>query len=600
MAEKYIGTAWVQIKPSTEGIGAELHKSMDPQVQAAGEKSGGTAGVAFAKKMIGAVAAAGIAKKVGDFVKSAVDEGAALQQSIGGIETLFKDNADTVIKYAQDAYKTAGVSANTYMENVTSFSASLLQGLGGDTAAAAEIANMAMIDMSDNANKFGTDIESVQNAYQGLAKGNYTMLDNLKLGFAGTKEGMLELVNASGIFEGQVESLDDVSFAQMIQAIHAVQTNLDVTGTTASEAATTLSGSIGMMKSAWSNLLGALALGDGVDQALTGFSDSLQVFLSNLVPMISTVFANIPGVLSNLLLHLHDAVLTWAAGLPDRIHELAENLATFVDSEGQSTGTRAIGNIIIALGKALIASAPDLLAMLGLLFQYLGSQLIYLIDDVVASALPAIQMKGAELINRMKEGMLTGLENIKAAANEIITAITTAISAKFGELTTKGRELLDRIKTGIKNGISGLASIGHDIVTGIWRGISGAAGWLFDQVKNFASNIIKNMMSALKIGSPSKVAEEDVGYQVPAGVAIGINKNAAVVKKAIDELVFGAIETPQLTPDRLNYDTVGAAPISGPININVYGAEGQDERAIANYVARMLADMVGQKELAYA
>lgn len=204
-----------------------------------------------------AVGATAVSASLGAIGTAAVKAYSDYEQLIGGVETLFKDSSDTVRNYADQAYKTAGMSANQYMETVTGFSASLLQSLGNNTKKAAEYGNQAVIDMSDNANKMGTSMESIQNAYQGFAKQNYTMLDNLKLGYGGTKEEMQRLLNDAGKLAGM--KFDLSSFADITQAIHVIQTEMGITGTTAEEAATTIQGSLGMVKGAWENLLTGLA-----------------------------------------------------------------------------------------------------------------------------------------------------------------------------------------------------------------------------------------------------------------------------------------------------------------------------------------------------
>ena len=283
---KSLGKAYVQIVPSAEGITDSVGKIMSE----AGGTGGSSFSAAFAKTAIAGISSAAIGKAI----SASITEGAALEQSLGGVETLFKDNADKVVAYADKAFRTAGVSANTYMEQVTSFSATLLQGLGGDTAKAAEYANTAMIDMSDNANKFGTDMQSIQNAYQGFAKQNYTMLDNLKLGYGGTQEEMARLINDSGVLGDSVkvtaQTVKDVPFADVITAIHTIQGNLGVTGTTAKEAATTFSGSMQSMRSAASNLLGHLSTGTGnIDEDVKALEDTAITFGGNLTGMLSKI-----------------------------------------------------------------------------------------------------------------------------------------------------------------------------------------------------------------------------------------------------------------------------------------------------------------------
>lgn len=232
-------------------------------------------------------------------IGASINEFAKLEQSIGGVETLFKDSASTVIKNAETAYKRAGVSANGYMENVTSFSARLLQGLGGDTEQAAKIADMAMVDMSDNANKFGTDIGAIQNAYQGFSKGNFTMLDNLKLGFGGTQEEMARLINESGVmgekFQATAKNVKDIPFDKMIEAIHEIQNGMGVTGTTTKEAMETVSGSIGMAKASLQDFLGGLGNSDAdVDQLTKNMIESFKVVVKNIKEVLATMWDNIP------------------------------------------------------------------------------------------------------------------------------------------------------------------------------------------------------------------------------------------------------------------------------------------------------------------
>ena len=241
----------------------------------------GTAGKLAGGMVVAGLAAAGAG--VVSLTKQAVSNYAEYEQLVGGVETLFKDNADTVQEYAANAYKTAGLSANEYMETVTSFSASLLQSLGGDTAEAAKVADMAIIDMSDNANKMGSDMTSIQNAYQGFAKQNYTMLDNLKLGYGGTKEEMQRLIDdANKLREAQGLNADLTidSYADIVTAIHEVQTEMGITGTTAEEASSTIQGSLGQVKSAWQNLLTGFATeGADLDTLFDNFMDSAVTVL---------------------------------------------------------------------------------------------------------------------------------------------------------------------------------------------------------------------------------------------------------------------------------------------------------------------------------
>lgn len=287
-----LGQAYVQIIPSAKGISGAIKSQLDPEASSAGISAGNTLGGKFASVMKGVIATAAIGKTF----SMALTEGADLQQSLGGVETLFKGSADKVKKYADEAYKTSGLSANAYMENVTSFSASLLQSVGGDTEKAADVANMAMIDMSDNANKMGTNMGDIQNAYQGFAKQNYTMLDNLKLGYGGTKEEMQRLLSDAEKLTGVKYDMNNLS--DVYNAIHAIQENLDITGTTAKEAASTFSGSFAAMKASLSNVLGKMALGQDIQPSLNQLAETTSTFLfGNFIPMVGNILKALPGAI---------------------------------------------------------------------------------------------------------------------------------------------------------------------------------------------------------------------------------------------------------------------------------------------------------------
>lgn len=280
MATK-LATAYVQVVPTTKGLNAKLKEEFSGAAPQAGEAFSDEFSGVLLKSPLWAVA--GIA--IGRTLSSSITEGAALQQSRGGVETLFKEDAAKIKKYADDAYKTAGLSANQYMETVTGFSASLLQAMEGNTSEAADVANMALIDMADNTNKFGTNMQSIQYAYQGFAKQNYTMLDNLKLGYGGTKAEMERLLADAQTLTGvkyDITHLDDV-----FNAIHAIQMDLGVTGTTAQEASSTFSGSLASMAAAGKNVLSKLSLGEDISGPLDDLGDTVKIFLKeNLGPMV--------------------------------------------------------------------------------------------------------------------------------------------------------------------------------------------------------------------------------------------------------------------------------------------------------------------------
>ena len=301
------------------------------------------------KAMTGAVAAVGAGAAA--IVKSSLGVVANMEQQVGGVETLFKDSAKTVIRNANNAFKTAQLSANDYMSTVTSFSASLLQGLGGDTAKAAEIADMAIIDMADNANKMGTNMQDIQNAYQGFAKQNYTMLDNLKLGYGGTQSEMVRLINDSGILNEKIEDLDNVTFDQMIQAIHKVQQNLGITGTSAKEASTTIEGSVNSAKAAWENFeAGVISANDLVDT----FWTAAKNILNNLGQMIPRLGKTGMDVVESLSGKIGDAV-PQLKGFTDSVGKLADKLQNMSTDELMNLGKTA----------AVLAGAAPAFGILG-------------------------------------------------------------------------------------------------------------------------------------------------------------------------------------------------------------------------------------------
>ena len=344
MAQSKIATAYVQVMPSMEGVASKVGSYFG----SAGKSSGSLFGGSLVSTVKSAMAAAGLGKAL----KEALTEGADLQQSEGGIDTLFKDSADAVAASAQQAYKTAGMSANAYMETVTSFSASLLQGLSGDTEKAASVADMALTDMSDNANKMGTDMASIQNAYQGFAKQNYTMLDNLKLGYGGTKTEMQRLLADAQKLTGVKYDINNL--ADVYSAIHAIQEEMGITGTTALEASATLTGSFNSMKAAFSNVLGNLTLGKDITPSLEALAETTTTFLvDNLVPAVTNIITALPGAISTFLEEI----------IPENVGGVVANamawFSTFV-TENLPVILESGGTILFSLIEGITAAIPSL------------------------------------------------------------------------------------------------------------------------------------------------------------------------------------------------------------------------------------------------
>ena len=418
-----LGKAYVQIIPSAKGISGMIQKEMGGEVASAGVSAGESLGSKMMGAVSGVIAAAGIGKAIG----ASINEGAALQQSLGGIETLFKDSADKVKGFANEAYKTTGLSANAYMENVTGFSASLLQSLGGDTNKAAETANMAMIDMSDNANKMGTSMESIQLAYQGFAKQNYTMLDNLKLGYGGTKQEMQRLLADAEKLTGVKYDINNLSDVYI--AIHAIQENLDITGTTAREAATTFTGSFESMKAAAQNVLGKIAIGENVLPALQALVETTKTFLfGNFLPMIGNILSGLGVVLTEGLSSLASQLFGDAFGnaVFDQVAHVTGIFETFFDmifGSMDKEGNFAILNTI-GFSEDAANQIINIADNIRVTFENIGSAIgdvISIVADFVGDLL-GIQDReqGVNLVGFAFEGLSSALR----IASEILKEIT--------------------------------------------------------------------------------------------------------------------------------------------------------------------------------
>lgn len=506
-----LGKAYVQIVPSMQGLASELRRAFGdsmPDGHKFGSSLGGKVVSGFGstiKKGFALAAKAGIATisaasaGIGAIVKSSASAYADYEQNIGGVETLFKDNADTIVKYASEAYKTAGISANDYMQNVTSFSASLLQGLGGDTAQAAEIANEAMVDMSDNANKMGTDISSIQNAYQGFAKQNYTMLDNLKLGYGGTQAEMARLINDSGVLGDSIKvdekTVNSVSFDKMIEAIHKVQTDLDITGTTSKEAATTVSGSLGSVKAAWANLMAGM--GDknaDLKNLIKEMVNTVKTFAKNIMPVIKQalsgvttliselapdIAAELPQLVSDLLPQLIEAgaqiFQALVKGISDNIDTITQAVITAVTTIAtaliQNTGplVQALATIITTIAQALPTILPDLTEAI--------KQQMPLILQAILDSLPAIIECATQIIVTIAETLANNINLIVDGAVKIIDTLAMSLSdsdtakklteAAFKIVFTLTKEIVKNLPDILASGIL----IAVEIVKGIAQGM---------------------------------------------------------------------------------------------------------------------------------
>ena len=437
---------------------------------------------------VGAVGLTAFATGVGLLTKSAIENYAEYEQLVGGIDTLFKDSNKKVMEYANNAYKTAGMNANKYMETVTSFSASLLSALGGDTAKASEIADMAITDMSDNANKMGTSMELIQNAYQGFAKGNYGMLDNLKLGFGGTKSEMerllVEAEKLSGI-KYDISNLNDV-----FEAIHVIQTEMGITGTTAKEASSTLQGSFQMMKSAWDNLVTGMAdpkqdlgvlIGNVVDSGVTvlnnlipRIAETVPRIITGLGTVIGTIGAQLPSLLSTLLPVVINAGKQIASGLFNSITSVFDNIGEI---------TAKASAFMSYIGEGIKEKIPEVIS--NALPMLLGFS-----EAILANA-PILIESGMNLIADIIQGLVNSLPDLIAYVPEIITNIANTFSMGMQIIITKGAEIVWSIITGIVSAIPDLIANIGDIVGAIF------AVWQAIQWLDLGTNLVNNIWTGI-------------------------------------------------------------------------------------------------------
>lgn len=483
-----LAKAYVQIVPSAEGIQGKITEALGGEPAAAGDAAGQSLGAQLVGTLKKVIAAAGIGKIISD----SINMGGALQQSLGGVETLFKDSADTVKQYAAQAYKTVGLSANDYMEQTTSFAASLLSSVSQDTDAAAQLANMAMVDMADNSNKMGTSMQDIQNAYQGFAKQNYTMLDNLKLGYGGTQAEMQRLLKDAEKISGVHYDLGNL--ADMYSAIHVIQKEMDITGTTAKEASTTLTGSFAAMKAAAENVLADWSTGADLTAPLQGLVETAQTFLvGNLLPMIGNVLAGIPEIVYSLvpeLLQTGTELLSSLAqgfteGIPEFFSTALPQLLAFTDQlrDNAASFVDAGLNLITQLLNGLIAGLPDLIAYV--------PDIIINICGIINDNMPKILGEGVAIIVQLVVGIVKAVPDLLANWKKILQAVLSVISAI--NWLNIGKNIL----TGVANGVK---SMGSSMLNAFKGGFSSALNWiksLPSQAVQWGKNLIQSFINGL-------------------------------------------------------------------------------------------------------
>lgn len=535
------------------------------------------------KVLAGSVA--GIAAGFGVMTKSALDSFASLEQNIGGVETLFKDSAQKVIDSAENAYKTAGLSANAYMETVTSFSASLLQSLGNDTEKAADYADRAIIDMSDNANKMGTSMEMIQNAYQGFAKQNYTMLDNLKLGYGGTASEMYRLLqdaaNLNEEFASTAKfSMDskghlEANFADITEAIHIVQTEMGITGTTAKEASETISGSIASAKGAFDNFLNGTGSPEALAESMVTAGKNVLKGLGEIVPRLlqtlpevgKLIQENLVNSLSgdsmqkiveagkNAVMSLIDGML---ASIPtiipvalNFVKFIADTVITNVPTLIQK-GYELLSNLVDGFVKAIPEALPKIL------------DFVQGIGDKLAEAAPILIQKGFELLQKLVEGIITAVPILISRVPEIISTFANIINDNFPTILMKGAQLLGQLVLGLIQSIPTLIANIPKIISAIvdtlmafqWlnlgRGIIKFLGDGIGAMKDFVVKKGFEILTGLKntlMNLPSTLA--NIGRTAVSGLGNAISAGISWVKNAAGNIVSAIVNTIKSIPGEM-------------------------------------------------
>lgn len=591
-----VATAYVQIIPSAQGIGGGIAQALG------GDAAATSAGQSFGGKLVGAIKGVIAAAGIGTALSKAITEGAALEQSIGGVETLFGDAASQVIAAADNAFATAGLSANAYMETVTGFSARLLQGLGGDTQAAAALADTAVTDMADNANKMGTSMETITQTYQSLARGNYEMLDNLKLGYGGTQSEMARLINDSGVLGDTMvataENVNSIGFDKMIEAIHVVQTEMGITGTTALEAETTITGSLSALQASFSNVLANLTLGRDLGPSLNALATTLTTFLTgNLLPAVWNILSALPGALVTFvstigpqlvsgLQTMVPQVLTagtefiqslgdgFVQGIPEFLANALPMVLQFTEQLRADFGTLVDAGIemILKLGQGLVEALPTLI-------EYVP-QIITNIAGLINDNAPKMLAAGLELIVMLGSGLIQAIPDLVANLPQIIQAIVSVVTA-FNWLGL-GKQVL----ASVGKGITSMAGALKDAVTGGMRSAIDFLKGLPKQALKWGIDMISGLVDGIKskisdvVGAVADVAgaiasmihfsRPDIGplreYEkwmpdMMSGLAKGITSNIYRVTDAMGQLT--AFMAEDLQPNAMATNRMRTALTSG-------------------------------------
>ena len=505
----------------------ELDKSEEKASSFGDKLKGGlVSGAKLGAAAIGsmAVAAGSAAVAIG---KSALESYSSYEQLSGGIKKLYGDATDQMMQYANQAYLTSGKSANEYMETATSFSAALIKSLDGDTAKAAELTDKAMRAISDNVNTFGSDASAVENAIQGLSRSNFTMLDNLKLGYAGSAEGMMQLINDSGVLGKTLTNtseLANVGFDQMIEAIQAVQEQQGIAGATAKEAMSTIEGSATATKAAWENVITAIGSGEGIAEATEGLIGALfgenegEGFINQIIPRIETIVDGIGTFLveaSPRLLEALASVVEIIAGA------LPEAVTTIFPVLGQ-----AASSVASTLFTFLMENLPTLISA--------GMSMLQSIVDGIVNNLPTLISTGVSMLAQLGATIIAYLPELLAMGIELIASLVSGIIQSIPEVVSGIGEILQSAWDAFVN--YDWLSLGKSIIDGIVSGITNFGGAIWDALSGAVSGAFEGVKNFFGIASPSKLMRDQIGKFIPQGIAVGIEADADSVTDAMQEL----------------------------------------------------------------
>lgn len=518
-----------------------------------------------------AVAIGTVATAFAGLVTASVNARGELEQQIGGIQTLFAnelgDASEEVIKNANNAYKTAGMSATEYMSTATSFAASLLQSLGKDTAKAAEVTDMAITDMSDNANKMGTSMESIQWAYQGFAKQNYTMLDNLKLGYGGTKSEMERLLADAQKLTGVKYDISNLS--DVYNAIHVIQGELGITGTTAKEAAETLQGSMASMQASWENFLsgsGDLSqvvdtatdvvanvvriVGEAIPDIITSITESLPEFMALGGDILNKIITGIQNNMPQIIQTAITIIQTLLQGLLDNLPQILQMGITML-TELIKGIAQMLPELIPMAINCIITLVETLLDNIDMIIDA-GIELIIALIEGIFNALPDLIARLPELIVKIATKLIELIVvKIPQVAVKLVQSLIEGLFSFWNKMLSKVQEFFKgTIFEGLVNKVAEMGKAGLELVQGLWNGIKDAASWLWNKVSGWCNDLLDNIKSFFGIHSPSKVFEDEIGVMLGEGIGKGFDESLDNVYKEMKKAVEH--ENAKMTADLTN------------------------------------------------